>query len=87
MSQPTPPTQDKEYPYFGTNLDTTDHLEASTSQKTSVLAVAAAQVAGQMALKLAHDHLLPLSVEGYATVIRKQVFEVNERIQLLVKVS
>lgn len=71
---------DKEYPYFGTNLDTTDHLQTSTSYKAMELAVAAAQVAGQMALKLAHDHLLPLNVERYKSVISKHVADVNRRI-------
>lgn len=87
MSDPDPSIQDKEYPYFGTNLDTIDHLQTSTNYKTMELAVAAAQVAGQMALKLAHDHLLPLNVERYARVIRKHVADVNGRIGQLREVS
>lgn len=53
------------YPYYGTNLDDMDHLDNQANQHTSKLTAAAAQFAGQMALRLVHDHLLSLDVSRY----------------------
>ena len=39
-----------------------------------------------MALRLVHDHLLPLDVERYGKEIRKQVVEVNSRVSRLKQV-
>ncbi|KAG5268513.1 hypothetical protein AALO_G00213400 [Alosa alosa] len=72
-----------EYPYLGTTLDTFDHLQASTSYKYAELAAAAANVAGQMALRLAHDHLVPLDVARSGTEIRKKVTDINRRVNQL----
>ena len=67
-------------------MDSLDHLLYATGSKVGELAVAAAQVAGQMALRLVHDHLLPLDVERYGKEIRKQVVEVNSRVSRLKQV-
>lgn len=80
-------TKDSDYPYLGTELDSYDHLNYATGQKLNELAVAAGQVAGQMALRLAHDHLLPLSVQRYNTEIRKRVSAVGAKINQLSKVN
>lgn len=65
--------------YYGTELDNKDHLNYKTTQKTSELAVAAAQVAGQMALRLVHDHLLSLDAQHYASVLDKAVARIYRR--------
>ncbi|KAG9343529.1 hypothetical protein JZ751_013695 [Albula glossodonta] len=65
------------YPYFGTLLDTRPKLNSATGQRTAKVAVAAAQVAGQMAMKLVHDHLLQLDVARYSSRIRKDVVQMN----------
>lgn len=62
--------------YYGTDLDNKDHLDYETRQKTSEVTVAAAQVAGQMALRLVHDHILNLDTRRYSSVLSKAVFQV-----------
>uniref|UniRef100_A0A4W4ENY5 Transferrin receptor protein 1 n=1 Tax=Electrophorus electricus TaxID=8005 RepID=A0A4W4ENY5_ELEEL len=62
-----------EYPFFGTMLDTRKNLDVKTSQNLLVLVKTAGEVAGQMALRLVHDHLLRLNVENYSNIIRAQV--------------
>ncbi|XP_064188528.1 transferrin receptor protein 1-like isoform X2 [Anguilla rostrata] len=59
-----------DYPYFGTVLDTKQRLDQAAGQRTAQFAASAAQFAGQMALRLVHDHLLRLDVERYARRLR-----------------
>lgn len=68
-------SQDKEYPFFGTMLDTKKNLEISLNMVG--LIKTAGEVAGQMALRLVHDHLLRLNVEKYTSIIRKNVVQIN----------
>ncbi|NXK11488.1 TFR1 protein, partial [Herpetotheres cachinnans] len=55
--------KDKEYPFLGTAEDTVENLK--TIDKLSALMRAAAEVAGQVALRLTHDHELFLDFERY----------------------
>uniref|UniRef100_A0A8C9SYU0 Transferrin receptor protein 1 n=1 Tax=Scleropages formosus TaxID=113540 RepID=A0A8C9SYU0_SCLFO len=59
-----------DYQYFGTLEDTRQKLEYIMSTRTTQFAMAAAQVAGHMALRLVHDHLLRLDVSKYNSKIR-----------------
>uniref|UniRef100_H3D7Z0 Transferrin receptor 1b n=1 Tax=Tetraodon nigroviridis TaxID=99883 RepID=H3D7Z0_TETNG len=68
------------YMYYGTDLDNKDHLNYQTGHKTGEVAAAAAQVAGQMALRLAHDHLLKLDTRGYSSLLQNAVSRVYKRI-------
>lgn len=43
------------------------------------MVVAAAQVAGQMALRLVHDHLLSLDAQRYGSVLTKAVGQIYRR--------
>lgn len=78
--------QTDSYKYYGTDLDNKDHLGYETSHKASELIVVAAQVAGQMALRLVHDHLLKLDTTRYSLVVRNAVVRVNKRILQLSQV-
>lgn len=80
------PLQTDSYEYYGTNLDNKDHLNYQTTQKYSEMTVAAAQVAGQMALRLVHDHLLKLDVSRYGSVLTKAVAQASNRLVQLSKV-
>lgn len=80
------PLQTDSYMYYGTDLDNKDHLNYQTGQKTSEVAVAAAQVAGQMALRLVHDHLLSLDTRRYSSVVDKAVRRVYTRVLQLSQV-
>uniref|UniRef100_A0A3Q3F7D1 Transferrin receptor protein 1 n=1 Tax=Kryptolebias marmoratus TaxID=37003 RepID=A0A3Q3F7D1_KRYMA len=67
----------KDYQYFGTMLDTQEKLNAATSGQISQLAVAAGQFAGQIALRLVHDHLLQMDLMKYNEIIRSNVVKIN----------
>ncbi|XP_042366138.1 transferrin receptor 1b [Plectropomus leopardus] len=73
----------KYYNYYGTNLDNKDHLDYKTNQRTSEMTAVAAQFAGQMALRLVHDHLLSLDVSRYSGIITKSVYQVYNHVKQL----
>lgn len=68
-------------------LDTREQLSSATANQTPQLAVTAAQVAGQMALRLVHDHLLRLDVQKYDNIIRSHVREINSKVKIVQEVS
>uniref|UniRef100_A0A669C7W2 Transferrin receptor 1b n=1 Tax=Oreochromis niloticus TaxID=8128 RepID=A0A669C7W2_ORENI len=70
------------YTYYGTQLDTMDHLNYETNHQTNEVTAIAAQFAGQMALHLVHDHLLSLDVNRYSKTLTKAVAGVYKRIRL-----
>lgn len=80
--------KEETYSYYGTDLDNKDHLDYKTNHHTSEMAALAAQFAGQMALRLVHDHVLypSLDVSRYSSVITKAVVRVYKRINLLSRV-
>lgn len=69
------------YTYTGTALDTRDSLSAATQQKLLDVSVSAAQLAGQMALRLVHDHILSLDVDEYTRIIRKSMISIAKEIK------
>ncbi|XP_059390889.1 transferrin receptor protein 1-like [Carassius carassius] len=79
----SPPASAKEF--FGTNLDDKAHLDSITNQKVVELSVLAAQVAGQMALRLVHDHILKLDVSKYSDVITDHVSAIIQHVDVLKK--
>lgn len=74
------PSNTESYPFYGTMLDSMDHLNYQTSQRTSDVAATAAQFAGLMTLRLVHDHLLSLDVSRYYGAITKAVIPIYKRI-------
>ncbi|XP_036410856.1 transferrin receptor 1b [Megalops cyprinoides] len=73
----------RDYKFFGTLLDNKDNLNAATDYRLPQVAVAAAQVAGQMAVRLVHDHLLKLDIQRYKTKIRSYVSKINRQVYQL----
>ncbi|XP_051970674.1 transferrin receptor protein 1-like [Xyrauchen texanus] len=69
-----------DYEYFGTVLDNKESLGTVTGQKVGDMSVAAAQVAGQIALRLVHDHILKLDVTKYAETISNHVKTIINRV-------
>lgn len=67
-------------------LDTRKNLEAKTSPKLLVVAKVAGEIAGVMALRLVHDHLLRLNVEKYKKVLYIHVNKINREVWRLQKV-
>ncbi|KAI5608853.1 transferrin receptor protein 1 [Silurus asotus] len=77
----------KQYPFFGTMLDTRENLEAQMSTGMLVMVKAAGEMAGVMVLRLVHDHLLSLNVEKYKNVMRIHVGKINKEVMRLEKFS
>ncbi|XP_029384945.1 transferrin receptor 1b [Echeneis naucrates] len=71
------------YLYYGTVLDNKDHLLYQTTHHTSEITVGAAQFAGQMALRLVHDHLISLDIRRYSSILSQPVKQVYMRIKQL----
>lgn len=69
--------------YFGPILDDKAPLDNVTNQKVVELSVLAAQVAGQMALRLVHDHILRLDVTKYSDVITNHVNAIIQHVDAL----
>ncbi|XP_023674311.1 transferrin receptor 1b [Paramormyrops kingsleyae] len=67
---------DIDYQYFGTVEDTREKLDSITF-RTSQMAEIAAQIAGNMALRLVHDRLLSLDISKYNSQIRAFVIQIN----------
>lgn len=67
-------------------LDTRKNLEAETSSELLVVAKVAGEIAGVMALRLVHDHLLRLNVEKYKKVLYIHVNKINREVRRLQKV-
>ncbi|XP_062384430.1 transferrin receptor 1a [Sardina pilchardus] len=73
------------YPFYNTLLDTRENLNSATYGNVAKVARAAGQVAGHMALRLVHDHLIRLSVEQYDQIIRKRVIQINGKVNVLLQ--
>ncbi|XP_076837649.1 transferrin receptor protein 1-like [Brachyhypopomus gauderio] len=67
----------EDYPFFGTMLDTRKNLDGRTSQNVPALVKTAGEIAGHVALRLVHDHLLRLNVEKYSSVFLTRLAEIN----------
>ncbi|KAM7401142.1 hypothetical protein PAMA_005367 [Pampus argenteus] len=74
-----------EYPYFGTLLDTREKLNWATSHQVPQMAENAAQFAGHMALRLVHDHLLEMDLTKYDRIIRSHVAQINGKVMAVQK--
>ncbi|KAK3513435.1 hypothetical protein QTP70_014262, partial [Hemibagrus guttatus] len=74
--------QDNQYPFFGTMLDTRESLERKAPNALALIK-AAGEVAGQMALRLVHDHLLRLNTEKYLKLMYVQVNKINKEVTTL----
>lgn len=74
------PNSSTSYTYNGTNLDKRDHLDYETNHRTGEMTAVAAQFAGQMALRLVHDHLLSLDVSRYSSLITRAVSGVYKHV-------
>ncbi|XP_027014062.2 transferrin receptor 1a [Tachysurus fulvidraco] len=72
-------TQNDQYPFFGTLLDTRENLERRV-QNVPAVVKAAGEMAGQMALRLVHDHLLRLNTEKYLKLMYIQVNKINKEV-------
>lgn len=75
------------YIYYGTNLDSRDHLNYFTSQRTSKMTARAAQLAGLMALRLTYSQVLEVDTSHFSSVVSAAVSRVYKRILSLNKLG
>ncbi|XP_077365722.1 transferrin receptor 1b isoform X2 [Festucalex cinctus] len=73
------------YTYYGTSMDNMDHLNYNTAHKTGEAAARAARLAGRMALRLVHDHLLRLDVGAYRKVLPAAVNRLYAHVRKMVR--
>ncbi|XP_034469237.1 transferrin receptor 1a isoform X2 [Hippoglossus hippoglossus] len=78
---------DKDYPFFGTMLDTQENLNIATVNQVPQLAVVAAQFAGQIALRLVHDHLLQMDLNEYSDSIRLHVSQIQLKVNNIMRMK
>ncbi|TUX35876.1 Mitogen-activated protein kinase kinase kinase 15 [Bagarius yarrelli] len=71
----------KSYKNFGTVLDTRENLNMATGMKLLDVCMSAAQMAGQMTLRLVHNHILSLDVDEYKRVIRMNMKKISDEIK------
>uniref|UniRef100_A0A8C7FXU1 Transferrin receptor 1b n=1 Tax=Oncorhynchus kisutch TaxID=8019 RepID=A0A8C7FXU1_ONCKI len=65
------------YPHYGTSFDNKEYLGFATAHHLGSIATGAGLVAGQLALRLVHDHVLYLDVLRYRKVLSQSVVNIN----------
>ncbi|XP_023570085.1 transferrin receptor protein 2 [Octodon degus] len=69
---------DQEYPFLHTKEDTYENLHRMLRGRLPAVAQAVAQLAGQLLIRLSHDHLLPLDFGRYGDVVLRHIGNLNE---------
>ncbi|XP_010607808.1 transferrin receptor protein 2 isoform X2 [Fukomys damarensis] len=68
----------QEYPFLHTKEDTYENLHRMLRGRLPAVAQAVAQLAGQLLIRLSHDHLLPLDFGRYGDVVLRHIGHLNE---------
>ncbi|XP_064334723.1 transferrin receptor protein 2 isoform X4 [Camelus dromedarius] len=66
------------YPFLHTKEDTYENLHRVLRGRLPAVAQAVAQLAGQLLIRLSHDHLLPLDFGRYGDVVLRHIGSLNE---------
>ncbi|XP_066130513.1 transferrin receptor protein 2 [Saccopteryx bilineata] len=66
------------YPFLNTKEDTYENLHKVLRGRLPAVAQAVAQLAGQLLIRLSHDHLLPLDFARYGDVVLRHIGSLNE---------
>ncbi|XP_054570240.1 transferrin receptor protein 2 isoform X1 [Eptesicus fuscus] len=66
------------YPFLHTKDDTYENLHKVLRGRLPAVAQAVAQFAGQLLIRLSHDHLLPLDFGRYGDVVLRHIGSLNE---------
>jgi hypothetical protein len=69
---------DEAYPFLHTKEDTYENLHKMLRGRLPAVAQAVAQFAGQLLIRLSHDHLLPLDFGRYGDVVLGHISSLNE---------
>ncbi|XP_060029406.1 transferrin receptor protein 2 isoform X2 [Erinaceus europaeus] len=66
------------YPFLHTKDDTYENLHRALRGRLPAVAQAVAQLAGQLLIRLSHDHLLPLDFSRYGDEVLRHMGSLNE---------
>lgn len=66
------------YPFLHTKEDTYENLHRMLRGRLPAVVQAVAQLAGQLLIRLSHDHLLPLDFGRYGDVVLRHIGNLNE---------
>lgn len=66
------------YPFLHTKEDTYENLHKMLRGRLPAVVQAVAQLAGQLLIRLSHDHLLPLDFGRYGDVVLRHIGNLNE---------
>lgn len=66
------------YPFLHTKDDTYENLHQQLQGRLPAVAQAVAQLAGQLLIRLSHDHLLQLDFGRYGDVVLQHIGRLNE---------
>lgn len=61
--------QERAYPFVNTPLDSVGRLQEVLGGRLGVAGRSLGELVGEMVLRLAHDHILPLRITSYAQTV------------------
>nr|XP_046236712.1 transferrin receptor protein 2-like isoform X2 [Scatophagus argus] len=62
-------TEERPYPFVNTPMDSTSRLQEVLGGRLGITGRSLGQLVGEMVLRLAHDHILPLRITSYAKTV------------------
>ncbi|KAL7375706.1 hypothetical protein ABVT39_022251 [Epinephelus coioides] len=71
-------TEERAYPFVNTPLDTTSRLQEVLGGRLGVTGQSLGELVGEMVLRLAHDHILPLRIDSYAQAVLQFSAQLNK---------
>ncbi|XP_049917656.1 transferrin receptor protein 2 isoform X2 [Epinephelus moara] len=71
-------TEERAYPFVNTPLDTTSRLQEVLGGRLGVTGRSLGELVGEMVLRLAHDHILPLRIDSYAQAVLQFSAQLNK---------
>ncbi|XP_008303388.1 transferrin receptor protein 2 [Stegastes partitus] len=70
-------TEERAYPFVNTPLDSASRLQEVLGGRLGVTGRSLGELVGEMALRLAHDHILPLRITSYAQTVLQFSAQLN----------
>lgn len=70
--------QERAYPFVNTPLDSATRLQEVLGGRLAVAGRSLGELVGEMVLRLAHDHILPLRITSYAQTLLQFSAQLNK---------
>lgn len=70
--------QERAYPFINTPLDSVSRLQEVLGGRLGVTGRSLGELVGEMVLRLAHDHILPLRITSYAQTVLQFSAQLNK---------